>query len=506
MTLPQAAQATSPVPGLWLRVDLQPGNVAPGAQGLRAILIAPENSTGGSITPETEIKPVYSQADVEGYTGDGSLHALAYAALLAKDKYAQVDIIACAESGGSAATNSVTVSGTLTEDGSIEIVGHGVPIDVPIYAGEALTVWRSRAVDYITRLSKKLHFTAAAGAGDGQVDLTSKSAGLQGNDIALRARVKDATGASVAVTAAKFTGGTTEVDYTNALSAIEGREYDYIGLCLSNTDAEDTTGGVADALTHINGLNTGLGARLQQLVVGHTGTRAAGQTQTAAMNDQVANIITAANAEALPCQIMGDEIGDRMYWRRQKHSANRIGRFVDVPGSHTPISDNPTEPEAAAALNNGLSVVGYTDSGKPVLVRSVTTYHETAQGSSVLVTDVNEIDGLYDYAKDLRAFLPVQFSGVKVTEPTGDDDTPDDDLPEDVVTTDDIRAAIVARTESYWIPKGVINGGEFAAAAADDGELAVEINATDETQVDIFIPAKPFKNLAKLGVYIRKAG
>ena len=38
------------------------------------------------------------------------------------------------------------------------------------------------------------------------------------------------------------------------------------------------------------------------------------------------------------------------------------------------------------------------------------------------------------------------------------------------------------------------------------GQVIVQINATDKTQVDIFIPAKPSKILSKMGVYIGKVG
>jgi hypothetical protein len=51
----------------------------------------------------------------------------------------------------------------------------------------------------------------------------------------------------------------------------------------------------------------------------------------------------------------------------------------------------------------------------------------------------------------------------------------------------------------------VINGVHFDEQVTS-GKLIVKVNATDETQVDIFIPAKPFKNLAKLGVYLAKDG
>jgi len=68
-----------------------------------------------------------------------------------------------------------------------------------------------------------------------------------------------------------------------------------------------------------------------------------------------------------------------------------------------------------------------------------------------------------------------------------------------------VRASIIARTTGFWVPKGVIDGIAFDAAALD-GTLTVEVNASDPTQLDIFIPAKVFKILAKIGVYLAKVG
>lgn len=55
------------------------------------------------------------------------------------------------------------------------------------------------------------------------------------------------------------------------------------------------------------------------------------------------------------------------------------------------------------------------------------------------------------------------------------------------------------------MPKGVIDGEHFQSVV-DDGSLIVEVNASDPNQVDVFIPAKVFKILAKIGVVLAKVG
>jgi phage tail sheath gpL-like len=318
--------------------------------------------------------------------------------------------------------------------------------------------------------------------------------------VSLQARVVDVANGSVAVTA--MTGGTTEPDFTTAFETIEGREYDYILPALSNADAASASGNVARLETHINGFNEGLNAHLQQGVVGHTGSRTAAAVSSVARNEQVIELLCAQQSESLPCEVAGDEMGDRMKQRALYISRNRIGTSMQIAAAADPVANNPTVAQSDAALLAGLSIAAYNERGEPYLVRAVTTYSQTDTGTQVLPTDCNEIDALYDYAKDLRAFLPVEFANARVTR---DITEPSDDLPEGVVEERDIKAAIVARTRSFWIPKGVLNGDHFNEKLAS-GELVVRVNDTDETQVDIFIPAKPFKNLAKLGVYVAKDG
>lgn len=502
MTLPLAANPTSPTPGFWLVVNLEPATVAPGAQGLRALILGTANTTGGDITPGTEIRPLYEQSDAEDAAGIGSLPSLAYQAIIARDKAAQVDLVCPTESGGAAAVGNFTLSGTVAA-GTACLYCSGVEVDVPIYAGEALTDWAARAVEYLNRYASELHYTAST-ASLGIVTMTAKAKGPTGNDGVFRAKLVDASGMTLAAT--DPTGGTTEPDYATALSTVQGREYDYIMVCGSNADVVSATGLSVDIADHINGLNTGLGALLQQGIIGSSASIASCKTATAALNDQVMELKTMVNAEALPCQVAGDELGDRMAQRRLKSSANRIGRDILVAGSSDPVADNPTLTESDDALSHGVSLAGYNDAGQPRTLRAVTTYHETAGGSSVLCTDCNEIDAMYDVAKDLRAFLPQEYPGVKVVQsPTEPSDTPEDELPEDVVETRVIRGSIISRIENYWVPKGVINRDHFREVVAD-GSLAVNVNDTDETQVDIYIPLKPFKNLAKFGVYMRKAG
>jgi phage tail sheath gpL-like len=501
MGVPLAASPTSPTPGLWLTVDLIPKNVSPGSQPVKACILAPKNASG-AIVNNTEIRPVLSLEEIEVAGGEGSLGSLAYARLKAKHPNCQVDYVSPTPSAGAAATGSIQVTGTITANytGRIKIMGR--TIDVPWNVGETASQWHAKAVTYIGRYKRDLFVSASVGTTPDRVLLTANSAGPAGNDVKVSFELLDGAGGTIATVDATLSGGTTEPDFTTALATIAGREYDFIGVCLSNADVVSTSGNFSRLDTHVTGIDEGPAAKLQQGVAGHTLTRTGAAVSSAARNEQQLELINLQNALSLPCEIMGDEIGGRMQGVALKISANRIGEEMLVYGATDPVANDPTTAQSDAALLAGLSIGGYTANGTPKLIRAITTYTATPTGAQVLPTDCNEIDAIYQYAKDLRASLPVEFAGAKVTKDLVEGD---EDLPEGVVEERDIKAFIVARTKNFWIPKGVIDGTHFSEQLAG-GKLIVKVNATDETQVDIFIPAKPFKNLAKMGVYLAKDG
>lgn len=497
--IPLAAPPTSPTPGLWLTVDLIPHSVSPGSQVVRGLILAPK-SASGNITNDTELRPVLSLEDVEVAVGLGNVGAIAYAALKRKHPNCQIDILSPTPSAGAVATGSVTVSGTPSADYTVRIKISGRIIDVPWMTGEAATVFHARAVTYVGRFARELFCSPSVGSPD-KLLLTAKTAGPIGNDIALSCEMLYGAGASAAIVAA-FSGGTTEPVFTSALATIVGQEYDFIGACLSNADAVATTGNLKLLADHVDLYDSGPQSKLQQIVVGHTGTRSAAVVSSVARNKQQVELFNLQNALCLPCEVMGDEMGGRMQGVALKISANRIGEEMLVYGSANPVGDNPTTAQSDAALIAGLAIGGYRSSGTPYVIRAVTTYSALPSGAPVQCTDCNEIDAIYQYAKDLRAALPVEFAGAKVRK---DVTEPEDDLPEGVVEERDIRSFLVTRTHAYWIPKGVINGTHFDLQVSS-GTLVVKINPSDETQVDIFIPAKPFKILAKMGLYVAKDG
>lgn len=505
MSAPLVVSPTNKTPGLFLRVNLLYGVVSPGAAGLRSLIVGPKNTTGGDMTADTEVRSIYSMADVEAAAGVGSLPALCYAAALKKDPTIKCDLLCPTESGGAAATGTITPSGTISTDGTIRCTIHGVVVDVPWNVGETPTQWSTKAIAMINKRTAELHVTASASST--AVLLTAKAKGPHGNDICLRAKIiEGCTSGSVAVSAAHLASGTTEPVFTTALTTVAGTEYDYVALCASNADINAASANNSAKLkTHIGTYNIGLNAHLQQGVTATTTSVSAAKTGAIGLNSEVMETMLGIGVESLPSQVAGAEMGDRSYARKLRGNANRIGTDMSdaIYPSADIIGDQPTAAEAIDALDNGVSMLHYDPTGAIRVMRAITTHSADTNGNpDYRCLDCNEVDAMYDVAKDLRAALPQEFYQCKVS---ADRIQGDAELPEGVVECRDIKAFIISRIMGYWVPKGFINGVTFQAAV-DAGQVIVEINSSDETQVDIFIPAKPFKILSKMGVYIGKVG
>jgi phage tail sheath gpL-like len=508
MTLPLAVDPTNPEPGFYLTVDLLRGSTSPGAAGVKGCIISPPATAGGDIGIATEIRPVFSKEDVQTAIGKG-LGYYAYRSIQANDPQALIDLVACAESAGAAATQTVTFGGAPASAMTIRFWIMGWIVDISWAVGESTTEIKDKFIAAVNERAEDL-FVVASSGGAAVGTLTARSKGPAGNDVRLRYKILAGSGGTVALGAGALAGGTTEPDMSTALTLIAGQEYDYILPCLSNTDAQTAgTSNMSRVEDHIDALDSGSDAKLQQAYVASTGTIAAAKTGAIGRNSAVMSHVLCVNAESLPCELAGADMGDRMRRRRREANANRVlTKLKRVRGSADPVADKPAGAEPTDAINNGVSLCSYNRQNEVIILRSVTTHSQDAGGNpDRRAFDTNEIDALYDYAKDLRAALPQEFLNpdggqVKLAK---DREEGEEELPAGVVEERDVRGFIIRRTQGFWVPKGVIDGPRFTSVV-ESGELKVQVNASDPTQCDIFVPARAVKILAKMGLYLAKDG
>jgi phage tail sheath gpL-like len=509
-TLPLAADPTDPTPGFWLTIDLLRSSTSPGTSQLKCCILSPRATGQGDITDDTEIRPVYSADDVKTAAGR-CLGYFAYKALFDNDPDGPVvDLVCPTEATGDTAAGTLTFAAAPTSNMVFRIWIMGHPILTTWDVGEAVTDERDTAVDAINQYVDDLFCVASAGTG-GVVDLDANSAGVAGNDVRIRVEVVSGAGGTCTAGAATLTLGTTEPDFTTALSTIEGKEYDYILPCLSNAEAQSaSTTNQSRVEDHINSLKSGRNAKLQQAHIASSGTFAQAITGSVGCNSEYMTHLCFENSEDLPCEIAGADCGDRMFRRGREKNANRcLEQLAYLRGAADKVANDPSPTESKAALNAGVSVGGYTANGDPLLLRSVTTHSQDAGGNpDKRCFDTNEPDAIFEVGKDMRSYIPQTFftsgSQVKIARDVVDGSGVGYP-PKGVVEERDVKSAITKRIRDYWVPEGVVDGVEFDASD-EAGEFIVRVNDSDETQVDVFMPAKPFKILSKIGMYLAKVG
>ena len=508
MSIPSAVAASTLTPGIYITVDLLAGTASPGTGTLSVALIATQ-SASGDLTDDTEVRAIGGEADAATAFGSGTIGHLAAKQIYNKYGEAQIDVISPIAGAGTA-TLDITSAGAPTSNQVADVEFAGRTGEVAWLVGESADDFRDKLIDWVVERTTDLPCTASSGgAGITQVD--SKVAGNVGNDIQVKAKLRYAQTGTETLTGAlvntPLAGGTTDPDLTTALTYLQGKEYHYIVPCLSNTDVANVgaTNNAKRVYTHIYNLNTGKDAKLQQSIIGYSGSLATAQASTQNANSfnnaEFSECIEGLSFLSLPGEIAGRECGGRLAGVVLDPAVNRIGEYMDgLYGAEDKIADKPTQTESEAALGDGVSLLSYDAQDRPVLVRAITTHSKDASGGADRrLLDVQNVDAAYIIARDLRTNLPIEFANAKIQE---DSEAGDDLPPAGVIEERDIKAYIIQRLR-FWQNQGVVLRQSLDDAIAN-GTLIVQVNATDPTQVDMVVPFEIIQPLAKMGLVAQR--
>ena len=505
MSIPQAVSSSVLTPGLYLPVDLVAGTASPGVGTLRIALMATQSS-GGDLTDDTEVRTLTGVDSAITAFGTGTVGHLAAKLIYQESPSAIVDAVSPAAGSGSA-TLDLTFGGAPTGSSTLDFDIMGRTFEVVWLVGESTSDIRDKVIAAVNQRTADLACTASSG-GAAVVTLTSKVAGNVGNDILVKATVRSQTGTETLTGAATHTalpGGSSDPDFTNALAALAGREYHFIVGCLSNADAINVAAASnADRLyNHCNTYNTGKSAKLQQFIVGVTGNNLSNlATATPHANGfnnaKWGQAFFCITGRSLPGEFVGFICGHRHYAIGLDPAANIINDAANgLAGSHDKIADQPTAAETEIATGAGISIIAYTAQDQEYIVRSVTAYSQNAAGQpDRRLLDTQNVDAAYIVARDMRDNLPVEFANAKIQE---DAAAGEDPPPAGVIEERDIKAFIISRLR-FWQEEGVVDGPSLDTII-ENNEIIVQVNSSDPTQVDIYVPFEVLQPLAKMGVY-----
>lgn len=506
MSFPIAISPSVRSPGLALSVNLLASTSSPGSAALRALVMAPKSSAG-TITANTQLVESIAGSDAAAtYFGPGTQGHLACKALFVEYGLARVDIVAPAEASGNAATATVTFDDTspVTSARTVTLNIAGRDIQIVWAAGEGENSAAAKLVAAISAAGNDLPVSAAAA--DYVVTITAKTKGLWGNDVLISLTVADGAGGSVVLSGdlGSVVAGTTEPNYSTALTLVSGIEYDFILSCVSNADANEAsaTSNPGRVKTHINALDEGLEAKLQQQVVGVTGTISGVKTGAAQHLHGPTEYVFCQAARSLPCELGGAEVGRRLRMEAIDPAINAIKTAYQATlyGAADLVTDALTGTELEDLLQSGVAPVVYDSTGAMLISRPITTYWKDSGGAADdRILDVSQVSGAYAVAKDLRAAIPQEFPNKKLSKDLAPGD---DDPPPDMVQERDVKIFIISRLR-YWQSRGVVRGDKLTQAIAN-GTLIVRVNPSDASQCDIVVPIWIFKPLAKFSLVVQK--
>lgn len=212
------------VPGIYIEID--PSRAVSGSPVMerRLLLVGQRLSTG--TVPALTATRLGSQAGDQAAQafGQGSmLHAMADAARNAEE---YVDIWAIAlddDVAGAAASGTVTLSGTPTATGTLNLYIGGKRVRIAVIAAETVSTLATRLADAINA-DADLPVTASAALG--VVTLTCRWKGETGNDLDVRLNYNaEQTPAGLTVAIVALSGGTANPDVAGVITAIAGQPY-----------------------------------------------------------------------------------------------------------------------------------------------------------------------------------------------------------------------------------------------------------------------------------------
>jgi phage tail sheath gpL-like len=297
-----------------------------------------------------------------------------------------------------------------------------------------------------------------------------------------------------------------EPDITNALAAVERKEYDIIYLATSNADAAaaSTTSGPGRLKTHIAGLDEGRRAKLQQAIIATTGTLSAAKVGADQHNFAPFCYLHSEDGQSLPAEWGGAELGQRIREETVRPNTNRaeLAYRATLYGPADLTADALTDIEVESALQSGVTPVVYDATDTPAPARPITTYYKDAAGApDDRVLDVPIVSGVYALAKYLRTSLPRTYKGKSIAE---DQPAGSEPLPDGVIEIGEIRAEVISLVQDF-IALGVVDRTTWETKLVA-GLIVVRINPQDATQVDVVLPVGIVPILAKLGVVVNQVG
>lgn len=461
------------VPLFYAEMDNSAANSASSA--MRRLIVAQVNDNAASESIG-QLVLVPSLALAKDIGGQGSMLAAMYEAWRKTDPIGEIWCLPLANETGVAASGTVTITGTATETGLLNLYIGGTRVQSVVTAAATPTV-AAAALAVKINASPDLPVTAAAVAG--VVTLTCKWVGESGNDISIAMnRLGKSNGemvpAGLTVVATPMTAGVGVPDQIDAIAALGDEPFEF--LCLPWSDTT-TLNAWKDAMDD----STGRWSWAKQLF-GHVYTAKRGTIGTLvaagqARNDQHMTIQAVEPGVPQPVWVQAAALAARTAVFISA-DASRPTQSGSLPGLEpAPASDRFTLTERQSLLTYGVATA-YYEGGYVRIQRSITTYQKNAYGQA---------DNSYLDSETMHqsAFIIRRMQSV-ITSKYGRHKLASDGTRfgagQPIVTPSTIRGELIAQYAKLELEGHVENADLFAE------HLVVERDTQDPSRVNVLFP------------------
>lgn len=408
------------LPQTLIQVQFAQGTLLGDATAKKVLLIGPK-TTSGTATAGTAVYPLPTEAEAIAQFGTGSPIHRMYRRFAALCKTAPIYGICPTESVGTAASVTLTVTGTAGGAGVTDITIAGEKIGVTIASGDT-AIAHAAAIAAAINAQTHLPVTAAVGGGGSEhiVTVTNRVKGTNGNWVRFRVSTTSGITTAVALSAALPVNGATDEVYTTSLATILATKYDFIVPGINPTGTSDTRYAALSTQVQTQKLPTS-GIRQQTIIC--TGASLANATTfVTAYNKAENQVIWQENPDWEPMEVAASLAAVRYLkessapWQNYDFYGLKGDDNWPVPVQYSE-GDHPTKTEQNTAIGVGLTPLAVDDSKtKTYVVMSV-----TAAGADPRIRDTAKVAVCFQFAEDLAARYASQWSraGVADNEPDG---------------------------------------------------------------------------------------
>ena len=455
---------TNLTPGsfIQLNIPLGPGSAADAAP--TTLYIGSKLSTAPAVVnqlygPDIPGYTVLTHNDVVTAFGLGSEINLAYnAGVLNDSTYTKKYFICAPESTGSAASATVTLTGTAaTSYGTITTSFFGGQVTTNVTNGDtAATICTNIALS----INSQTEWGVTASASSNTVVITAKNKGPRGNSIRFACQVNNGlTGiTSSAQSFANLTGGTVEDVWTTTLANIASRTFDFI---VSGAEDPATNGNAGLLSAQVTSQNLAIPGLPCRIVDGYVGTEAAAAAFTNTLNNVFGACAWELNSNYTPLQLASHLAGALAACENQSIPIFNVDGVGTRPGTEAfwqfgvPFDGTITSStDVVNALISGLTPIVTTTTGKTKISKACTMYHVNPSTSTLdlRATDWCDVHIGNLVRSALKQMWSTDFNGKTAAQ----NPQPGDKAPNGMVVTPDILTAHIGKVllraeDNGWI-------------------------------------------------------